>query len=61
MIDPCSPLGLSFQQELQTAQAEAVKAVVDDLLGRTHPTCLDVTSLGECPGTDWVCGPDCPR
>jgi hypothetical protein len=26
-----------------------------------HPTCIDTSTIGEAPGTSWVCGPGCPR
>jgi hypothetical protein len=26
-----------------------------------HPTCVDVSALPEQPGSEWVCGPECPR
>lgn len=26
-----------------------------------HPTCLDSSTIGQVPGTTWVCGPGCPR
>jgi len=26
-----------------------------------HPTCVDVTTWGQPPGSEWICGPDCPN
>lgn len=31
------------------------------LVTPVHLTCFDATSIDHEPGTDWVCGPDCPR
>lgn len=28
--------------------------------GPPHPTCKDITGVGRPPGSEWVCGPDCP-
>lgn len=25
-----------------------------------HPTCIDVTTMGQEPASSWICGPDCP-
>jgi len=25
-----------------------------------HPTCIDITTHGQPPGSEWLCGPDCP-
>jgi hypothetical protein len=29
--------------------------------GPVHPTCVDVTTWGRPPGSEWICGPQCPR
>jgi hypothetical protein len=26
-----------------------------------HPTCIDVTAIGQTPRSEWTCGPECPK
>ena len=26
-----------------------------------HPTCIDVTAIDQPPGSEWACGPECPK
>lgn len=26
-----------------------------------HPTCIDVTAIDQKPGSEWICGPECPK
>jgi hypothetical protein len=30
-------------------------------LNRPHPTCIDVTAIGQTPRSEWICSPECPK
>lgn len=42
--------------EPQPARREPTRLVIPP-----HPTCIDVSGIGQEFGTAWLCGPDCPK
>lgn len=55
-----------WQRKRPDAQPELLRREIVTTVGEwapagPHPTCRDVSGIDQMPGSQWICGPECPK